>query len=150
MVVVMASEATESDIAGIVDLVGAAGGEAFVSRGVSRTIIGLVGDVEQFGALNLRSYHGVSDVMRISAPYKLGSSEHHPNRSVISVRGVPIGPDTVTVIAGPCTGENPEQTLIAARMALAAGAALLRAGPFKRLTSPSAFQRLAGCSLTIL
>ena len=150
MVVVMAPEATETDIEAIVELVIAAGGEAFVSRGVSRTIIGLVGDVEQFGALNLRSYHGVSDVMRISAPYKLVSREHHPNRSVISVRGVPIGPDTVTVIAGPCTVENPEQTLTAARMALAAGASLLRGGAFKPRTSPYAFQGLGEAGLRIL
>ena len=150
MVVVMAPEATETDIDAIVELVIAAGGEAFVSRGVSRTIIGLVGDVEQFGALNLRSYHGVSDVMRISAPYKLVSREHHPSRSVISVGGVPIGPDTVTVIAGPCTVENPEQTLTAARMALAAGASLLRGGAFKPRTSPYAFQGLGEAGLRIL
>jgi 3-deoxy-7-phosphoheptulonate synthase len=37
MVVVMAPEATEDDIEAIVDLVRTAGGEAFVSRGVSRT-----------------------------------------------------------------------------------------------------------------
>ena len=67
MVVVMAPEATESDIDAIVELINTAGGEAFVSRGVSRTIIGLVGDVEQFGALNLRSYPGVSDVVRRKA-----------------------------------------------------------------------------------
>ncbi len=150
MVVVMAAEATETDIDAIVELVNAAGGEAFVSRGVSRTIIGLVGDVEQFGALNLRSYHGVTDVMRISAPYKLVSREHHPNRSVISVGGVPIGPDTVTVIAGPCTVENPEQTLTAARMAQAAGASLLRGGAFKPRTSPYAFQGLGEAGLRIL
>ncbi len=150
MVVVMAPEATETDIDAIVELVVAAGGEAFVSRGVSRTIIGLVGDVEQFGALNLRSYRGVIDVMRISAPYKLVSREHHRNRSVISVRGVPIGPDTVTVIAGPCTVENPEQTLTAARMALAAGASLLRGGAFKPRTSPYAFQGLGEAGLRIL
>jgi 3-deoxy-7-phosphoheptulonate synthase len=150
MVVVMAPEASETDIDAIVELVVAAGGEAFVSRGVSRTIIGLVGDVEQFGALNLRSYRGVIDVMRISAPYKLVSREHHPNRSVISVRGVPIGPDTVTVIAGPCTVENPEQTLTAARMALAAGASLLRGGAFKPRTSPYAFQGLGEAGLRIL
>src|SRR5580698_11330610 len=101
MVVVMAPEATETDIDAVVELVQTAGGEAFVSRGVSRTIVGLVGDVEQFGALNLRSYRGVSDVVRISVPYKLVSRENHPNRSVVHVRGVPIGPDTVTVIAGP-------------------------------------------------
>ena len=59
MVVVMAPEATQDDVSAIVDLVRTAGGEAFVSRGVSRTIVGLVGDVDQFGALNLRSRSGV-------------------------------------------------------------------------------------------
>ena len=115
MVVVMAPEATPEDVEAIVDLVRTAGGEAFVSRGVSRTIVGLVGDVEQFGALNLRSRSGVLDVVRISVPYKLISREHHPDRSVIKVGGVPIGPDTLTVIAGPCAVETPEQTLTAAR-----------------------------------
>ncbi len=150
MVVVMAPEATQSDIDEVVGLVHAAGGEAFVSRGVSRTIVGLVGDVEQFGALNLRSYPGVSDVVRISVPYKLVSRENHPHRSVIHVGGVPIGPDTVTVIAGPCTVENPEQTLEAARMAQAAGASILRGGAYKPRTSPYAFQGLGEAGLRIL
>ena len=105
MVVVMAPDATQADMDGIVDLVRGAGGEAFITRGVSRTIVGLVGDVEQFGTLNLRSMPGVSDVMRISVPYKLVSREHHPNRSVVQVGGVPIGPDTLTMIAGPCAVE---------------------------------------------
>ena len=73
MVVVMAPGATQADVDAVVQLVRAAGGEAFVSSGVSRTIIGLVGDIEQFGALNLRSYAGVADVVRISSPYKLVS-----------------------------------------------------------------------------
>jgi 3-deoxy-7-phosphoheptulonate synthase len=150
VVVVMAPEATQANIDAVVQLVQAAGGEAFVSRGVSRTIIGLVGDVEQFGALNLRSYQGVSDVMRVSVPYKLVSREHHPQRSVIDVAGVPIGPDTLTVIAGPCTVETPEQTLAAARMAQAAGASLLRGGAFKPRTSPYAFQGLGETGLRIL
>ncbi len=150
MVVVMAPEATQEDIDAVVGLVNSAGGEAFVSRGVSRTIIGLVGDVEQFGALNLRSYRGVSDVVRISVPYKLVSREHHPSRSVITVGGVPIGPGTMTMIAGPCTVENPEQTLEAALMAKAAGASMLRGGAFKPRTSPYAFQGLGEAGLRIL
>jgi 3-deoxy-7-phosphoheptulonate synthase len=150
MVVVMAPEATQADVDAVVDLVRTAGGEAFVSRGVSRTIIGLVGDIEQFGALNLRSHPGVIDVVRISVPYKLVSREHHPNRSVITVGGVPIGPDTFTVIAGPCTVETPDQTLAAARMAQAAGASLLRGGAFKPRTSPYAFQGLGEAGLKIL
>jgi len=150
MVIVMAPEARQDDIDAIVDLVRAAGGEAFVSRGVSRTIIGLVGDVDQFGALNLRSYSGVSDVIRVSVPYKLVSREHHAERSEIWVSGVPIGPATVTLIAGPCTVETPEQTLRAAVMAKQAGACLLRGGAFKPRTSPYAFQGLGEAGLRIL
>ncbi|MBX6769211.1 MAG: 3-deoxy-7-phosphoheptulonate synthase [Actinomadura rubrobrunea] len=150
MVVVMAQEATESDIKAVVSLVEAAGGEAFVSRGVERTIIGLVGDVQQFASLNLRGMGGVSDVLRISAPYKLVSRENHPERSVVRVGGVPIGPGTMTLIAGPCAVETPEQTLQAAQMARAAGATLLRGGAFKPRTSPYAFQGLGEAGLKIL
>ncbi len=150
MVVVMAPEASQSETEAVVDLVRTTGGDAFVSRGVSRTIVGLVGDLERFGALNLHSLPGVSDVVRISVPYKLVSREHHADRSVIRVSGVPIGPDTLTVIAGPCAVETPEQTLDAARMARAAGASLLRGGAFKPRSSPYAFQGLGEAGLKIL
>src|SRR3954463_10176544 len=150
MVVVMAAEAAESDVQAVVARVETAGGEAFVSRGVNRTIVGLVGDVEQFGTLNLRGMRGVRDVVRISVPYKLVSRENHPDRSVVRVGGVPIGPSTMTLIAGPCAVETPEQTLEAAQMAQAAGATLLRGGAFKPRTSPYAFQGLGEKGLRIL
>ncbi|HEY7483249.1 MAG TPA: 3-deoxy-7-phosphoheptulonate synthase [Streptosporangiaceae bacterium] len=150
MVIVMAPEATQSDIDAVVSLVETAGGDAFVSRGVSRTIVGLVGDIEQFSTLNLRGMDGVSDVLRISVPYKLVSRENHPNRSVVRVGDVPVGPGTMTLIAGPCAVETPEQTLQAAQMAQAAGASLLRGGAFKPRTSPYAFQGLGETGLKIL
>jgi 3-deoxy-7-phosphoheptulonate synthase len=150
MVVVMAPEASDSQINAVVDRVAAAGGEAFVSRGVERTIIGLVGDIERFRALNLRTLAGVADVVRISVPYKLVAREHHPEMTTVYVAGVPIGPDTLTLIAGPCAVETPEQTLDAARMAKGAGAALLRGGAFKPRTSPYAFQGLGEAGLRIL
>src|SRR6516164_2645922 len=150
MVVVMAAEAGETEIDGVVDRVRAAGGDAFVSRGMSRTIVGLVGDVDHLGTLNLRGMPGVSDVVRISAPYKLVSREHHRERSVIRVAGVPIGPDTLTVIAGPCAVEPAEQTMTAALMARAAGASLLRGGAYKPRSSPYAFQGLGETGLKIL
>src|SRR5262249_60478234 len=99
MVVVMAPEATQEDVDVIVDLVRDAGGEAFVSRGVSRTIVGLVGDVDEFGALNLRSRNGVLDGVRISGPYKLLSREHHPGPSAGRVGGGASAPQTRTVSA---------------------------------------------------
>ncbi|MFC4059792.1 3-deoxy-7-phosphoheptulonate synthase [Planomonospora corallina] len=150
MVIVMAPEATQEDVEAIVEVVATAGGSAFVSRGVSRTIIGLVGDVAQFGALNLRGMRGVADVMRVTAPYKLVSRDNHPERSTVRVGGVPIGPGTVTLIAGPCAVETPQQTLEAAEMAKAAGATLLRGGAYKPRTSPYAFQGLGEDGLRIL
>src|SRR6201995_373256 len=124
MVVVMTAEAGETDVGGVFDRVRSAGGDAFVSRGMSRTIVGLVGDVDHLDTLNLRGMPGVSDVVRITSPYKLVSREHHRERSVIRVGGVPVGPDTLTVIAGPCAVEPAEPTLASAVMARAAGAAL--------------------------
>ncbi|WP_055481862.1 3-deoxy-7-phosphoheptulonate synthase [Sphaerimonospora mesophila] len=150
MVIVMAPEATQDDVDAIVELVATAGGEAFASRGVSRTIIGLIGDVEQFTTLNLRGMSGVADVVRVSAPYKLVSRDNHAQRTTVRVGGVPIGPDTVTLIAGPCAVETPQQTLEAARMAQAAGATLLRGGAYKPRTSPYAFQGLGEAGLRIL
>ncbi|GAA3445672.1 3-deoxy-7-phosphoheptulonate synthase [Planomonospora venezuelensis] len=150
MVIIMAPEATRGDVEAIVEIISTAGGSAFVSRGVNRTIIGLVGDVAQFGALNLRGLRGVADVIKVSAPYKLVSRDNHPERSTVRVGGVPIGPDTVTLIAGPCAVETPEQTLQAAEMARAAGATLLRGGAYKPRTSPYAFQGLGEAGLRIL
>jgi 3-deoxy-7-phosphoheptulonate synthase len=150
MVIVMAADARLDDIKAVVKRVQAAGGEAFVSRGVSRVIIGLVGDLDQFESLNLQGMRGVSQVTRVSTNYKLVSREHHRERSVVHVGGVPIGPGTVTLIAGPCAVETPEQTLEAALMAKAAGASLLRGGAFKPRTSPYAFQGLGERGLRIL
>jgi len=152
MVVVMRPDATDADVDAVVERVENAGGSAFVSRGVVRTIIGLVGDVDRFRELNLLSLNGVADVHRISDPYKLVSRQHHPTRSTIYVgdQRVPIGPGTFTFIAGPCAIEDERQTLEAAQMAKAAGAALLRGGAFKPRTSPYAFQGLGVDGLKIL
>src|SRR3954464_2654370 len=150
MVVVMAPGASADELAAVVRTVEDAGGSAFVSRGVHRTIVGLVGDVEQFETLNLRALPGVVEVVRISVPYKLVSRENHPSTSTVTVAGVPIGPNTLTLIAGPCAVETPEQTLEAARMAKGAGARLLRGGAYKPRTSPYAFQGLGEKGLRIL
>lgn len=150
MVVVMTPDATDADVAHIVEKVESVGGEAFVSKGVVRTIIGLVGDIDSFHGLNLRGLPGVADVHRISDPYKLVSRQHHPDRSTVWVGGVPVGPDSFTFIAGPCAVESAQQTLEAAEMAKAAGATMLRGGAYKPRTSPYAFQGLGEKGLEIL
>ena len=57
-----------------------------------------------------------------------------PSARTVRVGGVPIGPDTFTLIAGPCAVETAEQTLESALMAKRAGATLLRGGAYKPRT----------------
>jgi 3-deoxy-7-phosphoheptulonate synthase len=150
MVIVMAPGATDADVTNIVAHIDAHNGQAFVSRGVMRTIIGVVGTEDVLETLDVDGLPGVVETMRITAPYKLVSAQNHAKRTTIRVGGVPIGPDTFTFIAGPCAVETPEQTLESARMAKGAGATLLRGGAYKPRTSPYAFQGLGVEGLRIL
>jgi 3-deoxy-7-phosphoheptulonate synthase len=150
MVVVMRSTAADGDIDKVVKAISEVGGEAFVSRGKSQTIIGLVGDLTQFSELPLHAFPGVEDVIRVSKPYKLVSNETHPRPSAVAVGNATIGRDTLTLIAGPCAVESEEQTVEACRMARDAGATILRGGAYKPRTSPYAFQGLGEPGLDIL
>ncbi|MCU1659540.1 MAG: 3-deoxy-7-phosphoheptulonate synthase [Pseudonocardiales bacterium] len=150
MVIVMAPSASDTDVSNVVTHIEAHGGQAFVSRGVMRTIVGVVGTEDVLETLDADGLPGVAETMRITAPYKLVSAQNHARRTTVRVGGVPIGPDTFTFIAGPCAVETPEQTVEAARMAKRAGATLLRGGAYKPRTSPYAFQGLGVDGLRIL
>jgi 3-deoxy-7-phosphoheptulonate synthase len=150
MVVVMRTSATDADIQAVVARVEEAGGEAFLSPGKYRTIIGLVGDTERFMELPLFQMPGVEHVIRVGRPYKLVARELHPEPSTVKVGSHAIDRRTVTIIAGPCAVESEEQSFEAAAMAKRAGAHLLRGGAYKPRTSPYSFQGLAKRGLEIL
>jgi 3-deoxy-7-phosphoheptulonate synthase len=88
--------------------------------------------------------------MRVQKRYKLVSRESHPANSVIDVDGVPVGGNTFTMMAGPCSVESEEQLLATARAVKAAGATILRGGAFKPRTSPYEFQGLGKEGLRLL
>ncbi|HYU57247.1 MAG TPA: 3-deoxy-7-phosphoheptulonate synthase [Actinomycetota bacterium] len=150
MVVVMKPTAADADVAHVVERVREAGGQAFVSPGKYRTIIGLVGDTDRFMELPLASLPGVEQVVRVGRPYKLVARELHPEPTTVKIGSHPVDRHTITVIAGPCAVESPEQAAEAARMAKGAGAHLLRGGAYKPRTSPYSFQGLAERGLEIL
>ena len=154
MVVVMAPGAPEEQVDAVVARIESVGSQAFVSRGMLRTIIGVVGDADCCHELNLPVMPGVSTVLRVSAPYNLVSRQAHAERSVVHVgpvgHQVPIGPDTFTLIAGPSVVESAEQVLGAARLAAAAGATLLRGGAYKARMFPLSFQGMGEAGLKIL
>src|ERR1700709_2645359 len=154
MVIVLRSDADAAELDEVVRSVEAAGGTPLLARGVARTIVGVIGDEPVLTQLEALVLPGVAEIIRVTSPYKLVSREHHAARTVVEVgpagMTVAIGADTLTLIAGPCAVETPEQTLEAARMAKAAGARLLRGGAYKPRTSPYAFQGLGEAGLRIL
>ena len=79
---------------------------------------------------------------------KLASREQKA-RTIVNVGGVAVGRG-LTVIAGPCSVESEEQTIVTARAVKAAGADMMRGGAFKPRTSPYAFQGLGLEGLRIL
>jgi 3-deoxy-7-phosphoheptulonate synthase len=73
---------------------------------------------------------------------RLVGRDRKPERSVVQVGDVLIGGRRVVVMAGPCSVENANQLLAAARAVKEAGAVVLRGGAFKPRTSPYSFRGL--------
>lgn len=147
MIIVLKASATEDQIAGVVLKIGEAGLTPHVSKGVERTIVGIVGDERKVRRESFLLLPGVENVIAILKPYKLASRELRAEDTVVDVRGVRIGGNAIVVIAGPCSVESEEQVVSTAEAVKAAGATLLRGGAYKPRTSPYAFQGLGEAGL---
>jgi 3-deoxy-7-phosphoheptulonate synthase len=150
--IVMTPQASKADIDAVRERLETTGVHVVVMPGELTTAIGAIGDPEGVAELGLEGMHGVDRVVPISRPYKLASSElSHFEPTIVEVDGHRIGaPDTFCLIAGPCTVESRDQTLVVARAVASAGAAILRGGAFKPRTSPFAFKGLGVPGLEIL
>jgi 3-deoxy-7-phosphoheptulonate synthase len=73
---------------------------------------------------------------------KLTSKNPNRSKTIINIKGVEIGKDNFTVIAGPCAIESKEQIFAIAKEVSTNGASILRGGAFKPRTSPYCFQGL--------
>jgi 3-deoxy-7-phosphoheptulonate synthase len=152
VMVVMTPQATEAEIAAVVERLEARGVHAKVMPGELTTAIGAIGDPEGVREMGLEGMPGVDQVIPISRPYKLASSElSHYEPTAFEVDGRRVGGgQTFCLIAGPCTVETREQTLAVADAVSKGNASMMRGGAFKPRTSPFAFQGLGLDALAIL
>lgn len=150
MIVVMRKDATEAEVQAVVAHVEELGFRAHLSRGVERTIIGIIGDERPLATQPLERLPGVERVVPILQPYKLASRDFKPENTVITINGVRIGGPEIVVIAGPCAVESREQLLETAFAVKEAGAKMLRGGAYKPRTSPYSFQGLGPRGLELL
>src|SRR5213596_1223124 len=149
MVVVMQERATETQIERVVARLVEMGMDVHRSTGVTRTVLGAVGQGRPDGAL-IELLDGVHEVLRISEPYKLASRTFKPDGTIITVGDVRIGGDEVIVMAGPCSVETEQQVRTTAAAVRRAGAKILRGGAFKPRSSPYSFQGLGEEGLRLL
>ncbi|MBE1441511.1 MULTISPECIES: 3-deoxy-7-phosphoheptulonate synthase [unclassified Paenibacillus] len=140
MIVIISNKVSEERIQEIVQHIEKHDVQAHVSKGVDRTVIGIIGKADPMLAEQLRQLSGVEQVVKISKSYKLASRDFHPENTVIKIKDVEIGGDQLVIMGGPCAVESPEQIDEIARLVKAAGAQVLRGGAFKPRTGPYSFQ----------
>ena len=151
MIVIMGTGSTESQVEEVKKRIENRDGlKAQVSVGVERTIVGVLGSIPEELKEEMEVLPGVSEVVRISKPYKMASREFHPDNSVVQVGNVTVGGPEPVIMAGPCSVEDEEQVVSTARAVKAAGATILRGGAFKPRTSPYSFRGMGLEGLKLL
>ena len=142
MIVIMKPTATDDNIKKISQQIESQGLDVHLSRGTEVTIIGVVGDKTKLKGINLEIADGVDKVVAVTESYKLANRKFHPEPTAVSLSSTQIGPESLTVMAGPCAVESFSHLLETAFAVKKAGARILRGGAFKPRTSPYSFQGL--------
>jgi 3-deoxy-7-phosphoheptulonate synthase len=151
MIIVLRPDVTEEQINHIIERVKKLGLTPHVSKGVERTIIGVIGPEDVLRVTPLEVFAGVEKVMPVLAPYKLVSREFKRQNSIFDLgKGIKLGDKRIIIIAGPCAIENMGILSDIAHSIKEAGALGLRGGAFKPRTSPYTFQGLGEEGLKIL
>lgn len=150
VVVILERNVTEEQKEKIIKTLQDYGFDVHTSTGAEYTVLGAIGVKPDFDIRKIKILEGVRDVYRITEPYKLASRTFQKEDTIIKIKDVGIGSDTVYLIAGPCSVENEEQIFKLAEVVSLSGAKLLRGGAFKPRTSPYSFQGLGEEGLKLL
>src|SRR6516165_6448994 len=150
MLVVMNSHATPQQIDAVVETIRAMKLTPHPMPGATRTAIGITGNVGAVDPRTLEVLPGVSELIRVTKPFKLASCEMRQADTLVKFTNTIIGPGTCTIIAGPCSVENEPMILRTAEFMMENGVRLMRAGAFKPRTSPYSFQGMGLEGLKIL
>lgn len=142
MIIIMKPDAAQSSIDSIISYIKSNDLNVHLSKGEEVTIIGIVGDKSKLSAENLAIYEDVDRIVPVTESYKLANKKFHPGSTTVKVGNTFIGPDNLTIMAGPCAVETEEQLMSIARAVKKSGATILRGGAYKPRTSPYSFQGL--------
>lgn len=151
MILVIKNDITEEQYNHILDKIKELGFTPHISKGVKKTIIGLIGEQAEKYKEIFEAMDGIEHISEIEKPFKLASREFKEENSIIRINDkVEIGGKKIIIIAGPCAIESREQISKIAQEVKKSGADLIRGGAFKPRTSPYAFQGMGEEGLKLL
>lgn len=151
MILVIKNDISQEQFDHIINKIRELGFTPHISRGVKKTIVGLIGEQAEKYKEIFESMEGVEHISEIENPFKLASREFKEENTIVKVnKKVEIGGKKIVVIAGPCAVESKEQIFKIAELVKEYGADLLRGGAFKPRTSPYSFQGLGKEALEYL
>ncbi|HUQ50416.1 MAG TPA: 3-deoxy-7-phosphoheptulonate synthase [Terriglobales bacterium] len=156
MLVVMQAHASDEQVQTVCNKIESLGLRAHAIPGSQRTAIAITGNKGTVDPGSLEEMPGVSEVIRVSKPYKLVSRDTKVEDTVIrfprlsNAEDASIGGREIAILAGPCAIESRDQALATAERVHRAGAKFFRGGAYKPRTSPYTFQGLGEDGLKIM
>ncbi len=150
MILVINNQASEKEVNVIKERILNIGCNVYESVGVNYHIIGVVGDTSNIEPDIFETSETINKVIRVQEPYKKANRLFHPENTEVIVGNEIVGGKKISIMAGPCSVESPEQILAIAQSVKESGAGFLRGGAFKPRTSPYSFQGLKKQGLEML
>lgn len=150
MIVVVNNNAAKEQFDNLINWIESQNVRVHISSGEYQTVLGLIGDTSRIDTELLEGLDIVSQVTRVTEPFKNANRKFHPENTLVDCSGVKIGAGHFGIIAGPCSIESEEQIIEVAKAVKEAGADFLRGGAFKPRTSPYDFQGMREDGLKLL
>jgi len=150
MIVVVNNNSSKEQFDNLVSWIESQNVRVHISSGEYQTVLGLIGDTSRIDTELLEGLDIVSQVTRVTEPFKNANRKFHPLSTCINAGGTLLGDGHFGIIAGPCSIESEEQIIEVAKSVKEAGADFLRGGAFKPRTSPYDFQGLRADGLKLL
>lgn len=150
MIIVMHQDASDDEVARVVDELRALGADVHTSTEGGRTVVNGTTDTRLQEEAQWDAFPGVERVVPVLRGGRRVGRAFNPTDTVVQVGETRIGDGSLTIVAGPCAVESREQLMAAAVAVKAGGGDILRGDAFKPRTSPYTFAGLGKAALEIL
>ena len=150
MIIVMHQDASDDEVARVVEKLRALGADVHTSSEGGRTVVNGTTDTRLRDEAPWDAFPGVERVVPVVRGGRRVGRAFNPTDTIVQVGGVRIGDGSLSVVAGPCAVESRDQLMTTALAVKASGADILRGDAFKPRTSPYTFAGLGKAGLEIL